>query len=85
MTQNRMQKMKILLSVGADKLPPMVGAPASPPLNLCAVSFSVSEGADPFTMASFSNPNRRPDCSLHDLQLGGFLKDPARCPLLPLT
>jgi hypothetical protein len=29
----------------------------------------------------FSNPERRPDCFLHDFQLDGFSEDPVRCPL----
>jgi hypothetical protein len=48
-----MQKLKILLSVGAGKLPRVVGVPVSPALNLRAVYFSVPEGADPFAMTSF--------------------------------
>jgi hypothetical protein len=33
----------------------------------------------------FSNPDRRPHCSLHDLPSDGFPEDPGRCPLLPQT
>jgi hypothetical protein len=52
MTNNRMQIIKILLSVGVDKLPRGVGAPASMALTLLlGVSSFVSEGADLFIMS----------------------------------
>jgi hypothetical protein len=50
MTHNKMQTIKILLSVGVGKLPRVTSAPTSPGLTLCAISSFVLEGADTSTM-----------------------------------
>jgi hypothetical protein len=69
--------------VGGAKLPKVAGAPTSPAPTLCAVSLSVSEGANPSTMSSQSLPvtNGNPDYSLHELQPESLPVDPTGCPL----